>query len=263
MDTRETEVAALANAVGYDSMARHDYVDGAPHIKHAQLRNLYSKLVVAVYDDASQYADPPSVLDLGAGEGSVTLPFLALGAKVTTVDISQSKLKGLSQKCAGHAGNLEVVCQDVHDSLEGFHSAGRQYDVVVANSFSHHIPDYLEFVRQIVRLLSPRGQFFSFQDPLQYDSLGRFVTLFNNVAYACWRIGKGDVIAGLRRRFRRAREDFWKTARRTTSSITAFATGLTRRQFVGSSRSRGSSVKSYPTSARRAICFKCWELHWV
>ncbi len=81
MDERINQVAALANFSAYDEEATRKYIDGAPHIKHASLRKLYGELVVQVFDTAKQQVDVPKVLDLGAGEGSVKLPFLELGGQ--------------------------------------------------------------------------------------------------------------------------------------------------------------------------------------
>jgi hypothetical protein len=76
---------------------------------------------------------------------------------------------------------------------------------VVVNSFLHHIPDYLELVRKISNLLKPGGIFFSFQDPLRYDTMGIFNKLFSRVAYYSWRILGGDLIGGMKRYIRRKR----------------------------------------------------------
>jgi SAM-dependent methyltransferase len=205
MDERINKIAALANAAMYGSKATLKYIDGAPHIKHSSLRSLYGKLVVTVYDFAAIYADNPQVLDLGAGEGSVTLPFLELGAKVTAVDISESQLKGLQAKCSDYAGKLEVRCQDVFEAIRSTQSEDRHYNIIVANSFLHHIPDYLSLIQQAVTILPSHGQFFSFQDPLKYDTVGRFTMIFSTLAYFSWRIFKGDIIRGLKRRIRRTR----------------------------------------------------------
>lgn len=205
MDTRINRVAALANAAIYGSRATSYCVDGSPHIKHSVLRNLYGRLVVTVYDFAAKYTSAPKILDLGAGEGSATLPFLELGARVTAVDISESQVKALEVKCAKFAGKLEVRCEDVFDAIKTIQRAGNQYDVIVANSFLHHVPDYIGLISRGVAVLSGNGQFFSFQDPLRYNSIGRSTSVFSTLAYLSWRIFKGDMIGGLKRRIRRSR----------------------------------------------------------
>ena len=148
MDDRAARIAAMANSVIYDSEATDDYIDGAPHVKHASLRALYGEMVVAVYDKALEHTSTPEVLDLGVGEGSATLPFLELGARVTAVDVSESQLAALSEKCSSYDGMLDAECRDVFETLHHMRESGRQFDVVVANSFLHHVPDYLALTRE-------------------------------------------------------------------------------------------------------------------
>jgi len=205
MNDRITQIAALANASMYDAQGTEDYVDAAPHIKHASLRQLYAELAVEVYDYAARYSTPPRVLDMGAGEGSVTLPFLELGAQVTAVDVSQSQLAALSTRCEAFGDRLQIHCGSIEEVIR---SAPGPYDIIVANSFLHHLPDYLGLLREIMPLLSPHGQIFSFQDPLSYASLGTFTRAYKDAAYLSWRLSTGDVIGGLLRRLRRSREGF-------------------------------------------------------
>ncbi len=202
MDERINRITVLANLSAYDSEGTRKYIDGAPHIKHASLRRLYGKMLVQVYDFAKQHAENPTVLDLGAGEGSVTLPFLELGARVTAVDISRSQLDVLQDRCKQFADRLEVRCEDINNVLL---DTDPKYSIIVANSFLHHIPDYIGLMRQAVGTLSDHGQFFTFQDPLRYDSVGRINMLFSNLAFFSWRIFKGDVLEGIKRRLRRSR----------------------------------------------------------
>lgn len=157
MDERINRIAALANISTYNAEVTKEYIDGAPHIKHAALRNLYSKLVVQVFDNAQKHTKQPKVLDLGAGEGSVTLPFLELGAKVGAVDISDSQLNELKKKCECFGDMLEIPCQDINDILK---ESSEKYDIVVVNSFLHHVPDYLGMIRDAIITLNPYGQFF-------------------------------------------------------------------------------------------------------
>jgi SAM-dependent methyltransferase len=96
---------------------------------------------------------------------------------------------------------LEVRCADIGDALR---EKSKKYDIIVANSFLHHVPDYLGLIREAATVLSPHGQFFSFQDPLRYDSVGKAAMIFSTLAYISWRIFKGDILNGIRRRIRRA-----------------------------------------------------------
>jgi SAM-dependent methyltransferase len=205
MSERKNKAIARANASWYNSARSCKYVEDATHIKHAALRNFYGLLVADVYDWAAKSTPIPTVLDLGAGEGSATLPFLELGAKVTAVDVSESQLRILQAKCDKFANRLEVHCEDVFDFIESMKRTQRHYDNIILNSFLHHVPDYVSLIRDVVDLISPAGQFFSFQDPLRYDSLSCFESFFSNLAHCSWRIFKGDVIDGIKRRIRRSR----------------------------------------------------------
>lgn len=205
MDERINRIAALANISAYDAEATKKYIGGAPHIKHASLRKLYGKLVVQVFDYAKQHTKIPKVLDLGAGEGSVTLPFLELGAKVVAIDISTSQLDALRNKCERFRDRLEVRCEDINDTLR---DKSEKYDIIVVNSFLHHVPDYMGMIKEAKTVLSSYGQFFSFQDPLRYNTVGKCTMLFSKLAYFSWRVWKGDVIGGVKRRLRRARGNY-------------------------------------------------------
>ena len=121
---------------------------------------LYGKLVVQIFDRATKQTKIPKILDLGAGEGSATLPFLDLGAKVTAVDISSSQLDALKTKCEQFSHMLEVRCEDVGNVLR---NKSEKYDIIVINSFLHHVPDYIGMIQEAITILNPGGQFFTFQ----------------------------------------------------------------------------------------------------
>jgi len=196
------QIAALANIGVYNSTMTKKYIDGAPHVKHLSLRRLYSRLATQIYDSAKLHIEQPRVLDLGAGEGSTTLVFLGLGAKVVATDISRDQLDALQNKCGAFRDNLNVICGDTNDVLK---SDNGSYDIIVACSFLHHIPNYLGLIEMAIDRLGPGGQFFSFQDPLRYDSLSLFARAFSKLAYFSWRALKGDVVGGIKRYIRRSR----------------------------------------------------------
>lgn len=202
MDDKVNRIAALANISAFNEEVTQKYIGDAPHLNHASLRQLYLDLLAGVYRFAGKYSTAPKVLDLGAGEGTATLPFLEYGARVTAVDSSVSQLNVLRSKCAQYAGKLEVCCEDINERLR---VKTEKYDIIVFSSFLHHVPDYIGMISEAATLLPVHGQLFTFQDPLRYDSAGRFTMMFTNLAYFSWRIGQGDVLEGIKRRFRRSR----------------------------------------------------------
>jgi SAM-dependent methyltransferase len=130
---------------------------------------------------------------------------LERGAQVTAVDVSSSQLAELGRKCHEFGSRLELVCGDIAEFLS---RTNEKYDVVVASACPHHIPDYLVVIDSAVARLAPHGQFVSFQDPLRYDSVGRFSRAFSELGYLSWRVFQGDLWGGFQRRLRRSRGDF-------------------------------------------------------
>lgn len=173
----------------------------ATYLRHESVRSLYLSLVERAYRTAERGCPGEvSVLDLGAGEGSATLPFLELGAQVLAVDISERQLEQLLRKCGGLQGQLELRCADISDVLQ----ENRRFDIVVANSLLHHIPDYLDLIRRASALLTEYGVFLSFQDPMWKASITRRDAVLSWAVYAGWRLGQGDLAGGIWRRIRRA-----------------------------------------------------------
>ena len=199
--TAKERSAVAANEAFFDAEMTQKYWDVSPHVKYASLRLLYGRLVKDIYAHARKNAEIPTVLDLGAGEGSATLPFLESGARVVAVDVSESQLSELRRKCGAYKDRLEIRQADIGDAFR----PGEYYDVVLMSSCLHHIPDYISVIQNAVNTLSPRGQFFSFQDPIRYDTMSRFSYGFNRVVYFSWRVFQGDFFGGLSRTLRRGR----------------------------------------------------------
>jgi SAM-dependent methyltransferase len=141
------------------------------------------------------------VLDLGAGEGASASEFLRLGARVTAVELSKSAMRALQDRCRAFGDRLELVCADVREALPELGT----YDIVIANSFLHHVPDYLSLITDVLDHVGPGGRFFSFQDPLRYDTLPPASHAFSAASYFAWRVFQGNLGQGLRTRIRRLR----------------------------------------------------------
>lgn len=188
-----------ANRSLYDGS--FDYSAVAPHLAHPELRELHDRLLTRIYERAREYSAAPRVLDLGAGDGISTELLLRLGARVTAVDLSEPQLSNLRARCVQYADRLEIRCADV---LEVVREPGA-FDVVVLNSFLHHIPDYLGLIDAAIARLVDCGQVFTFQDPLRYDTLSRTNYAASQGAYFMWRVLQGNLLQGLRTRVRRLR----------------------------------------------------------
>jgi SAM-dependent methyltransferase len=231
-----SQTAALANLAMFDKEGTAKYALRSPHLRYACVRELYASLVVRLFNTAKLHAAIPRVLDLGAGEGSVTLPFLELGAHVNAVDISESQLASLAEKCGGFGERLEVR----HEAIsETFKRKQERYDVVVMNSFLHHIPDYLSTIHDALSLLQSAGQFFSFQDPLRYDTLGHGTRVFSQAAYFSWRVFQGDYLRGLKTRIRRVRRIYIPGSKEDDAEYHVTRNGVNQESIADLLRSRG------------------------
>jgi SAM-dependent methyltransferase len=187
----------------YDALEHETYIDEAPHLKHQALRELYAAMSGDVLRRLGKSPAETRVLDLGAGEGTATMRFLELGARVTAVDSSARQLSYLRARAGSHADRLSIRCGDAFEVLRGERASHQEFDLIITNSFLHHIPDYQQLLEDAGSLLTPTGILFTFQDPLRFSSLGLTARTFTGVAYLAWRISKPDVFGGLGRRFRR------------------------------------------------------------
>jgi SAM-dependent methyltransferase len=180
-----------------------EFVEGSPHLKHATVGAMCRRLASETWEMVSTHTPRPAVLDMGAGDGMLTLPYLKLGARVVAADASEELLRDLRQKSLEHAASLEVKAGDIFASLQQLKDAGRRFDIVCASSFLHHIPDYLALCRAAALLLPPGGVFFTFEDPLRYDTLSRPTYFLDRAVYFWWRLFQGNYLRGLKTRWRR------------------------------------------------------------
>jgi ubiquinone/menaquinone biosynthesis C-methylase UbiE len=94
------------------------------------------------------------LLDLGCGDGRLSLQFLPAAAQVTLVDLSAAMLALARQAIpAGHAGRVELVQSALED-----YTPGCEYDVVLCVGVLAHVPGVAAAVRQVAGLATPGGR---------------------------------------------------------------------------------------------------------
>jgi SAM-dependent methyltransferase len=177
----------------------------SPHLSHASLRALCDRLSADVFRRVAAGDKIPAVLDMGAGDGDLTLRFLRWGAQVTAADATEALLGRLQETASGLAGALTIAPGDIFATLDALRNESRQFEIVCASSFLHHIPDFLRMCREVLPLLAPRGIFFSFQDPLRYDTQPGITFGVDRMAYFWWRLFQGNCWRGIKTRVRRLR----------------------------------------------------------
>ena len=249
------------NQLCYDYLeSRKKFVDGSPHLKHRVLINYYLSLVKKCCDEVKHGhfdGHAPRVLDLGAGDGTATLSFVVEKCSVTAVDISIGQLTRFKETFPEYAHQCEVVCADAVDYLS---KTEKQYDVIVFNSFLHHIPDYLALVEKAMSRLVKGGILFIFQDPIYYPSLTKFQLFFQKIAYFFWRIKQGNVIEGFKRRMKRNKGDFSDPM--NDVEYHASRDGVNQNTIMNMLKQGGFNVEYYPYFSTQSSVFQWlgWRL---
>lgn len=199
---KECDYASL-NQKWFNMQSQTEFVKGSPHLNHPQLRYLCFKLAEEALNKVSNNRNPSLVLDMGAGDGALTVPYLELGAHVTAADVTVGFLESLRERTRAYQESLTVIPGDIFDTLRELAGNERKFDVVCASSFLHHIPDYLELCRLASRLVRNGGVFFTFQDPLRYETVGLLDRATERAGYFWWRCFQGNYLRGINTRVRR------------------------------------------------------------
>lgn len=193
---RMQQVQELAHAADYD------YRAGSPHLKHERLHGRLVGELRAVLAETRARGLPPTLLEVGAGDGAFVAPALAAGFRVTGAEMARPAIARLERRFAGNPrfAALFVAEETPYPITDG------RFAVVLCASVLHHIPDYLDTIDQVVaHHLEPGGMFVCFQDPLWRPGMGRAARLCSEAAYLSWRVTQGNYRRGIATRLRRLR----------------------------------------------------------
>ena len=194
-----------ANKEFYDKENKKNFIDGSPHLKHKEIKNLLKITIDGICNYNKKFSSQLKVLDLGSGNGEITKFFLENDAFITAVDISEVQLNILKQNCSKYSNRIRLLVGDLNQDLN---IIDEYYDIILFSSILHHIPNYLDLINRVIPKLKTNGQIFSFQDPLYYKSLNKFTKLFGKLSYYLWRITKKDLIGGFKRYIRRNKKNY-------------------------------------------------------
>ncbi|MDB5341964.1 MAG: Ubiquinone [Schlesneria sp.] len=105
-------------------------------------------------------ARPIQILDAGTGTAQIPLELMSRGidAAVTATDLAEQMLIVAQQNvnAAGFAKSIRLVLADCKQLPD----ANGAYDVVMSNSIVHHIPEPLQVLAELWRILKPGGLLF-------------------------------------------------------------------------------------------------------
>lgn len=118
-------------------------------------RRLSDKLRFAVQRINSD-AQFKMALDYGCGSGNITGHLIDLGIKTTASDVSNNFLYIVKNKYQStkYLSLLKINGYDLSNIKDN------KYDMVATYSVLHHVPDYLQIIKEMVRVLKPGGIIF-------------------------------------------------------------------------------------------------------
>jgi 2-polyprenyl-6-hydroxyphenyl methylase / 3-demethylubiquinone-9 3-methyltransferase len=196
------DLALSANLSTYEDLDERQYVEGAPHLKHISIGGIYRALVIEAIRAIGRDHSDISVLDVGAGNGLASIPWLRRNVRLTAVDSSEPMLQAFRRRAGAYGVNPQTI---TGDALEYLRSTPQKFDIVTHVSMLHHIPDYAELLLASCARVRPGGCLITFQDPLHYERMPRWHHIADRASYFAWRLSQGNYRRGLKTRWRRLR----------------------------------------------------------
>ncbi len=111
-----------------------------------------------------QLPRPVIVLDIGSGTGfvsSVLAQYLTHQDKIICADISSKMLDKAREKLERFSCQFDFIETD----CEEIPLTDSSIDLITVNSVLHHLPDYHNFLKEVDRLLKPKGIFCIMHEP--------------------------------------------------------------------------------------------------
>lgn len=102
-----------------------------------------------------------NVMEVGAGEGGVLLPFVNKGCFCVGVDLAPQRIDLANEFMVEHvkAGKAEFICQNIYE--DAFVARFKNFfDVIILKDVIEHVPEQEKFIPHLMKFLKPGGQIF-------------------------------------------------------------------------------------------------------
>lgn len=145
--------------IGYDDIGE----DFEPEVTYWDVNNTDRHGVYAVCSDliAKKFGTNISVLDLGAGLGSASIPLAKNGIYTIAADISAVMLSTAAKRAKGRYDNLVLAQMNAYNLMLPDESV----DIVVENAMIHLVDEPELVIKEIARVLKPGGKLIRFGSP--------------------------------------------------------------------------------------------------
>lgn len=111
------------------------------------------KMAIEAVKTNSYTAGELTALDYGSGSGNLTRHLIEAGINTVSADVSDGFLN-LIERNFSHTGLSKILKVNGKD-LAGIEDG--QFDLAATYSVLHHVPDYLQIVKEMCRVLKPGG----------------------------------------------------------------------------------------------------------
>jgi len=147
--------------IGYDNIGE----DFEPGVKFWDANNTERYGVYEACSDviAKKFGTGITVLDLGAGLGTASIPLAKNGIYTIAADISNVMLSTAVKRANGRYNNLVCVRMNAYELM----IEDSSIDIVVENAMLHLVDNPDAIIREIVRVLKPNGCLVRYGSPAQ------------------------------------------------------------------------------------------------
>lgn len=145
--------------IGYDNIGE----DFEPEVTYWDANNTERYGVYAACSDliAKKFGTEISVLDLGAGLGTASIPLAKNGIYTIAADISAVMLDTAAKRAKGLYNNLILAQMNAYDIMLPDDSM----DIVIENAMIHLVDEPELVIKEIFRVLKPGGKLIRFGSP--------------------------------------------------------------------------------------------------
>jgi 2-polyprenyl-3-methyl-5-hydroxy-6-metoxy-1,4-benzoquinol methylase len=98
--------------------------------------------------------DDARILDIGCGDGSISLPLITESNRITLLDVSTNMLSIATSKIpSGFSANVEIINKDFMEVM----FSPESFDLILCIGLLVHVPSHADFIAKMVGLLKPTG----------------------------------------------------------------------------------------------------------